>query len=102
MNYSLFAKSPLTEADMATQSHSHKCDKNLSADSELEWAQLATVAYCWSDHRNPEIDRAWWKSAGRRHPPILMEAIPTLYEALQRPEPRKEARTELDMELEPA
>ncbi len=29
------------------------------------WLALGAIVYFWSDRRNPESDRGWWRAAGR-------------------------------------
>jgi hypothetical protein len=30
------------------------------------WIELGKVVYAWTDRRNAEVDRVWWKTAGAR------------------------------------
>ena len=33
---------------------------------ETAWLQLGAIVYTWTDQRNGQVDRAWWKAGGVR------------------------------------
>lgn len=59
------------KGNVGTESTAHKSEAHLSPESDLVWEQLATIAYSWSDQRDPDIDKAWWKTIGLQYPRLI-------------------------------
>ncbi len=50
---------------MALEQRNRTPDEGLRS-STLRWLELATVVYAWTDRREANEDRVWWKTAGAR------------------------------------
>ncbi len=50
---------------MALEQRARNSDEG-SRSSSVRWLEIATVVYAWTDRREANADRAWWKTAGAR------------------------------------